>query len=389
MTKKLNTSELELLQERIGKTGEELKVFIVDVLPQNVDKKTLDIRLEEVQNLVSTFGWLTVVKHIQKRSNPDYNTYIWKWKLEELMQEMQESWATILIFGDVLRPHQIYKVNENLRTIKAVAWDRVDLILKIFEKNAKSTESRLQIELAAIKHMWPRIFSMWMELWSQWSWWNKWSRWKWETNTKIMKDYFQTIEKNIKKDLDHYKKVRREHRKSRTRKWLNTIWIVGYTNAWKSSLMNILTKKWVLQEDKLFATLWTSVWKMVVLPDNYEDKVKEFLVNDTIWFIRDLPPTLIQAFASTLEDSIESDILFHVVDCSDEQMQEKIEVVDNILDEIHAIQDRIYVFNKIDLLDSEAIEEIKQKYGALNPIFISTYQKLWIDELKKEVVKRI
>ena len=127
-------------------------------------------------------------------------------------------------------------------------------------------------------------------------------------------------------------------------------WVVGYTNAWKSTLTNTLTKKWVLAEDKLFATLWTSVWKMW-LPTE-DGRGKEVLINDTIWFIRDLPPNLIDAFYSTLEDSIESQILLHVIDANDPKLWEKIEVVEDILTTIWAKQKRIYVFNKIDYLSS-------------------------------------
>ncbi len=190
-----------------------------------------------------------------------YKNYIWWGKLDEIMAEMQEQNANLLILWNILKPIQIYNINEKLKPIGAKAWDRIDLILKIFEKNAKTMESRLQIELASIKHMWPRIFWMSEELWSQWSGWSKLSRWKWETNTEIMKRHLKEREIQIKKELEQYKKVRAEHRKSRSKKWLNTVWVVWYTNAWKSSLMNVLTKKWVLSEDKLFATLWTSVWK--------------------------------------------------------------------------------------------------------------------------------
>ena len=191
--------------------------------------------------------------------------------------------------------------------------------------------------------MWPRIYDMWMELWKQ-SW-----KWKWETNTEIMKRHLQRRELSIREELEHYAKVRAEHRKNRNRKWLNTIWVVGYTNAWKSTLTNSLTKKWVLAEDKLFATLWTSVWKMWI-PWNKSNNFrwKEYLVNDTIWFIRDLPPELIDAFTSTLEDSIEADLLLHTIDASDPKIKEKIKVVDDILENIWATQKKIYVFNKID-----------------------------------------
>jgi len=398
MTNIKSLRDLEQLQQNLEYQNWELRVFIADLLPPDIDSKDeMKDRMEELESLVNTFGWVVIVSHLQKRWHPDYKTYIWSWKIDEIIKEMKEKNANLLILWNILKPIQIYNINEKLKTIWAKAWDRVDLILKIFEKNAKTKESLLQIELARIKHMWPRIFNMSSELWSQWAWGNKWSRGKWETNTSIMKSHLKRREIAIKKELEHFKKVRLEHRKSRQKKWLNTIWIVGYTNAWKSSLFNAITSKKVLSEDKLFATLGTSVWKMVLWVENNTiiddswvvcyNKPREFLVNDTIWFIRDLPPNLIQAFSSTLEDSIESDLLIHLIDVSDPKCDEKISVVDNILKDIEANQKRLYVFNKIDLISNEKLDEIRKKYMHYNPIFISTYSWKWIDELKNLIGK--
>ena len=392
MTK--NSRELEQFQEKLEYQNDNLKVFIADVIPFD-QRLEIDMeeRLLEVENLVNTYGWVVVLKKIQKRWTLDYKNYIWVGKLDEIMQEMKEQDANLLILWNMLKPIQIYNINEKLKSIWAKAWDRIDLILKIFEKNAKTMESRLQIELASIKHMWPRIFDMSQELWSQGSWWNKWSRWKWETNTEIMKRHLSHRESVIKQELKKFEKVREEHRKSRVKKWLKTVWVVWYTNAGKSSLMNILTKKWVLSEDMLFATLWTSVGKMYQEPQYDETWVflpqKDILINDTIWFIRDLPPSLIKAFASTLEDSIESDILLHVIDASDPKILEKIKIVDDILENIKANQKKIYVCNKIDLVKKENLENLKQKLINYSPIFISTFSLEWIDELKKEVIKKL
>ncbi len=392
MTKSLR--ELEQFQQNIEYQNGELRVFIADVLAlENRNEEDMKARMEEVENLVNTYWWVVILQHIQKRGTPDYKNYIWWGKLDEIMAEMQEQNANLLILWNILKPIQIYNINEKLKPIGAKAWDRIDLILKIFEKNAKTMESRLQIELASIKHMWPRIFWMSEELWSQWSGWSKLSRWKWETNTEIMKRHLKEREIQIKKELEQYKKVRAEHRKSRSKKWLNTIWVVWYTNAWKSSLMNVLTGKWVLAENKLFATLWTSVWKMYI-ENNYSEtgefiRPKDILINDTIWFIRDLPPNLIQAFASTLEDSIESNILLHVIDASDPKIDEKIKVVDDILNKIGATQEKVYVFNKIDMISSEYLEELKNKFSHLHPIFISTYSGTGIDQLKNTIIKKL
>ncbi len=387
--------ELEQIQAKIWYWKETLKVFIADIIPNCCARENMEDRIVELENLVHTYGWLVILKHIQKRGVPDYNTYIWSWKLDEIIEEMKIEWANLLIFWNILKPHQIHKVNEKLRAIWAKAWDRVDLILKIFEKNAKTTESRLQIELASIKHMWPRLFGMGMELSRQWGW-SKLARWKWETNTEIMKRHLRSMEDNIKKELEKYAHVREEHRKWRKKKWFFTVGIVGYTNAWKSSLLNALTGKWVLSEDKLFATLGTSVGKLWIESNTKEvnqeleyTKWTEILLNDTIWFIRDLPPDLIKAFASTLEDSIESDLLLHIVDASDKKIEEKIKVVDDILDSIKATQPKLYVFNKIDLLSSVELKDLKKSFKSLKPIFISSYEKLGLDKLKNEIIKKI
>ena len=386
-TKKQYTErELEALQSQVG-TSDNLRVFIADILPPDFEKReAMEDRMLELENLVSTFGWVVILEHIQKRSLPDYNTYIGWGKLDEIMHEMELQEANLLILGNILKPHQIYKINERLKTIWAAAWDRVDLILKIFEKNARTEETKLQIELAAIKHMWPRIFGMGMEL-SRQGWGSKLARGKWETNTEIMKRHLHERELDIKKSLEKYKKVREVHRQWRKKKWLATVGIVGYTNAWKSSLLNILTGKWVLAEDKLFATLGTSVGKLWLEPKNQIDEVytpgKEILLSDTIGFIRDLPPQLVDAFASTLEDSIESDILLHVIDVSDEKMPEKKEIVEKILEKIWANQRTILVFNKVDACSKKYLSTIKKAFAWEKDIFfISTYSEEGIEQLK-------
>lgn len=379
--KQLSERELEARQAQIGNL-KNLRVFIADIVPPSLEKReAMEDRMLELENLVTTYGWVVILEHIQKRSLPDYNTYIGWWKLEEIMHEMELQEANLLILGNILKPHQIYKINEQLKYIWAVAWDRVDLILKIFEKNARTEETKLQIELAAIKHMGPRIFNMGMELGKQAG------KWSGETNTEIMKRHLAAREKDIRKKLEWYKKVRETHRQWRRKKWLATVGIVGYTNAWKSSLLNLLTGKWVLAEDKLFATLGTSVGKLWLEPKNQDDEKysygKEILLSDTIGFIRDLPPQLVDAFASTLEDSIESDILLHVIDASDDKMPEKREVVETILQKIWADQRTVLVFNKIDKCDTRYLQALRKAFQPQEDVFfISSHTAEGIDELK-------
>ncbi len=361
-----------------------MKVILVDIVPHGTPQEDYDERMIELENLASTYWSIVVLKRIQKRDMPDYRTFVWSWKLEEIMNLWNELWAEVVIIWNILKPKQIYNINELFEKSKSKlkAWDRVDLILKIFSIHANSPEAKLQIELASIKHMWPRIFWMWMELSRQW-WWI-WTSGIWETNTEIMKRHLREKEKKILEKLEVYKKTREVHRQSRKRKNFKTIWIVGYTNAWKSCLMNSLTRKWVLSEDKLFATLWTNVWKFYI---EQEDWVwNEYLLNDTIWFIRDLPPELIKAFSSTLEDSIESDILLHVIDAADRKVWDKIKIIDDTLSRIWANQKKIYVFNKIDLIDDTTLNLLKVEYAYLNPVFISANDKIWFDQLKNLIL---
>lgn len=365
----------------------DLKVYLVDIVDRSTDVNILEDRMLELENLVNTFGGMVVVKRYQKRDMPDKKTYVGSGKLEEIITEMKEIWAQLLIVGNVLKPSQVYKLNERLREIWAKAWDRVDLILKIFDKHASSMEAKMQIELAAIRHMWPRIYGMGMELSRQWWWWEWAMRWLWETNTERMRRHLKEKQFKITEKLKEYENMRRLHRNARIKKWIPTIGIVWYTNVWKSSLLNYLTNKWILAENKLFATLGTNVWKLYLMTDPVMWTWKEFLLNDTIWFIRDLPPKLIQAFASTLEDSIEADLLLHIIDASDQYVDDRIAVVNNILDEIWAKQKRLMVFNKIDLINSDQLKKIKFKFKKHDCVWISVLTWEWIEELKQELLK--
>lgn len=361
-----------------------MKVILVDIVPKQSKNEDLDYRMLELENLTSTYWGLVVVKKFQKRDYPDYNTYLGSWKLDEIRILADELGVELLIIWNILKPAQIYNINNffEKKGSKLRVWDRVDLILKIFDLHAASPEAKLQIELASIRHMGPRIYGMWMELSRQWGWIG--TSGIWETNIEIMKRHLREREFKLIEKLEKYEHTRAEHRKARKRRNLKTVWIVGYTNAGKSMLMNTFTHKGVLVENKLFATLGTSVGNLYLSDESWN---REVLVNDTIWFIRDLPPELIKAFSSTLEDSIESDVLIHVIDSSDLRVWEKIQIVEETLDRIWTIQPRIYVFNKIDLITKKRITELKKEFKNLNPVFISAYKKVLIEELKEKIKK--
>ncbi len=366
-----------------------MKTIIVDIAPYALSRDELDIRMVELASLVSTYGGVTIVKEVQKRDTPDYRTYIGSGKLDEIIAEGELLGAELLIIGNIMKPSQIYQVNEILREKKSKiqAWDRVDLILKIFAQHANSPESKLQIELASIKHMGPRIYGMGMDLSRQWGG-SKNAKWQGETNTEIMKRHLREQTEKIQEKLTVYERTRSEHRKNRKRRGFLTIGIVGYTNAGKSTLFNLLTKKHVIAEDKLFATLWTHVGRLY-LANTVEDETEyhsgiQLLLSDTIGFIRDLPPNLIAAFHSTLEDSIESDILLHVIDANDPNMLEKIEIVEETLRKIEAKAPRIRVYNKVDIRGPQKIMDTDSP-EILGNARISAVTGEGIEDLKKVI----
>ncbi len=387
---------------------EELKVYVADIAPKTITNEILEDRMRELDNLVNTYWGFIIQKKFQKRDTPDLKTYVWKGKMEEIIEEMVRLECNLLIIWNILKPRQLFRINEQLREKSEElgfkepmrAWDRVDLILKIFDKHAQSKEAKLQIELASIRHMGPRIFDMGIELGRQGA--GVGSKWSGETNTEIMKRHLQKRQIAIKKDLQEFEKMRNLHRQSRIKKNLPVVGIVGYTNAGKSSLLNALTQKWVLAEDKLFATLGTNVGKLWLdppIPVNEHGEVdwnnyvytpgKEVLFSDTIGFIRDLPPKLVDAFASTLEDSIESKVLLHVIDASDPFVQERIDTVHQVLDDIGATQPKILVFNKIDKITEDQLNDLKERYKEDDPLWISVYEEKWFEKLIQRVSQSV
>jgi GTPase len=373
-----------------------MRTILLDIAPKDSSLLvwySLDDRIAELQKLVSTYQWVVVLQTLQKRDEPDYQTYVGKGKLEEVLDLAELLQADTLIIGNILKARQIYAIVQEIekRKMKLQVWDRVDLILKIFQRHAKTPEAKLQIQLASLKHMGPRIFGMGMEMDRQGGGGGAANKGIGETNTEIMRRHLREMERKTKEKIDHYRKVRVQNRNSRKRMNAVTIGIVGYTNAGKSTLMNALTDKGVYEKDELFATLGTTVGRLKLPQNAYIDEAGKFtarpdiLIYDTIGFIRDLPPELIDAFSSTLEESLSCDLLLQVVDAGDPHIADRIAVTDDILSRIGAAQPRHYIFNQIDRCTPAQIRKLTMTYKHLKPIFVSAKTGEWIEELKKKL----
>ncbi len=360
------------------------KVILVDIIaPQTSPEESL-ARLNELESLVLTYGGFVIIRKIQRRQTPDYQTYIGKGKLQEIVEYARENDVKYIIINNLLKPQQTYNIERQVETEGIEVWDKIDLILKIFDKHATSREAKLQIELAGLKHLGPRIFKMGLDLMRQGG--GIGTRGKGETNIEVMKRHIARRELKVRQEL---KKVEAAQQSQRNRRKVHhgfkTVAIVGYTNAGKSCLMVALTRKNVKVEDVLFATLDTRLGKLY-LPEIQ----KSCLMSDTIGFIRDLPPELIEAFKSTLAETIHSDLILHVIDADDLEMEWKIKVVEEVLGKLGcAGKKKIYVFNKIDRLGETRRKELEQQFKILQPLFISAAHQMNLPVLKQAIAERL
>lgn len=362
-----------------------LKAILVDLIPSSMSKRESLDRLQELEELVRTYGGIVIVKTHQRRSRPHPRTFIGPGKVESLAEEGKALGASLVVINDRLKPRQIYLIAESLKKSKIDVWDRLDLILKIFAKHAKTTEARLEIELAGIRHMGPRIYGMGLELSRQGGGGSSIGG-QGETNTEIMKRHLVAREEKIKEKLEQYQNVRQGHQADRKRRGLPTVAIVGYTNAGKTTLLNRLTKRKEYAANELFATLDTRVGSL------YVPEFGKILVSDTIGFIQRLPPELLNAFASTLSEAIGADVLIQVVDGSDAHAKDHLAVVEDILERLGASKKpRILVANKIDATTQRQPPLTPPSEGgdAKLAIGVSAKTGKGIDLLESSIVKEL
>ena len=365
------------------------RVVLIDIVDPHHNKEDALKNLLELKSLVATYNGIDIIDIIQHRNRPDKSTFIGSGKVIELAEIVAKKQIDIVVINAIVNLSILFNLTQNLWTVnqKIQVWDRIDLILNIFDKHAYTTESKLQIEIARMRHMGPRIYDLGETYFSRQDG-GIGTKGLGETNIELMKRHWRD---RIKKKKDQLEKISNQHLAQLERRHDNNVpavAIVGYTNAGKTSLFNLLTRKHKIVRNEMFATL-DSVTGKLYFPLHQ----KEVIISDTIGFIKDLPSSLIDSFKSTLMESIYADILLHVIDISDPEMTKKIETVEKIFGELRVRAKKIiFVFNKIDAFtgDGEKIlKDIGENYSRFSPQFISVTTDYGIEKLKKEVEKAV
>ena len=360
-----------------------LRFMLAGLVTHYEDKEKTLSDFEELELLVHTFGGKVYAATTQNAVRRDQSTYIGSGKAQEIADTIIKDKIDIVVINDNLKPGILYTLKKIFErgNPNILVWDRVDLILQIFSKHASTSEAKLQIRMAKMRHMGPRIYGMGLELSQQGG--GIGTRGLGETNTERMLRHFRDELGNIYKQLKKITQTRYQQMERRKRNGLLTISIVGYTNSGKTTLFNLLGKKNNSVEDVLFATLDSSVCKFFLPPIK-----QEVYLSDTIGFIQNLPPQLIEAFKSTLMETINADQILHVIDVSDSWMHDKIEVVGKILHELEIdLKNQIYVFNKMDIAKAVNQEVLLKRYHQFHPQFISAKENYRIDQLIETISK--
>lgn len=350
------------------------KVLLVGIYGLSSEKFQAEEHLEELALLTDTAGGIPVAKVLQQRNRPDVSSYVGKGKLTELKGQMSALGAKTIIFDDDLSPTQIRNVE---KVTDAKVLDRSALILDIFASRAQTAAAKTQVELAQLQYLLPRLTRYWTHLSRQ----SGGIGTKGPGETQIETDR-RIIGQRIgvlKSKLEKLDKQRTTQRKSRDQ--MTRVSLVGYTNAGKSTLMNALTDSGVFAENRLFATLDSTVRR-------HQLRTHEILLSDTVGFIRKLPHHLVQSFKSTLDEVREADLLIHLVDGSSTMVHEYIEVVEQTLKELKSNNKQtLLVFNKVDRMDDEQHEMLRGEYP--NALYISAIRGIGLSELEEAIEQEI
>ena len=337
----------------------ERAVLVGIILPQDSEEKELEY-LEELEFLVETAGGVPVKKFTQKLGFPDKATFVGSGKLDEIKSFVKAEEIDLVVFDDELSPSQLRNIE---RELEVKILDRSNLILDIFARRAKSAQAKTQVELAQLQYLLPRLTRMWTHLERQ----RGGIGMRGPGESQIESDRRMILNK-ISLLKDRLKSIDRQNETQRkNRGQMIRVALVGYTNVGKSTIMNMISKSDVFAENKLFATLDTTVRKVVI--DNLP-----FLLSDTVGFIRKLPHHLVECFKSTLDEVREADVLIHVVDISHPSFEDHIRAVNETLKDLGALdKPTIMVFNKIDAYQSEQ-DEIGQEVMTL-----TDFEKSWMN----------
>jgi GTPase len=366
------------------------RAVLVGVITQGETDEQAKEYLEELEFLVATAGAETVKNFTQKLQRPDRATFVGSGRLEDIKAFVTAEEIDMVVFDDELTPSQLRNIENELQ-VKIL--DRNNLILDIFAGRAQTAQAKTQVELAQLQYLLPRLTRLWTHL----------ERQKGgigmrgpgesqiETDRRLILNKISLLKEKLK-NIDRQNETQRKNRQQMVR-----VALVGYTNVGKSTIMNMLSKSEVFAENKLFATLDTTVRKVVI--DNVP-----FLLSDTVGFIRKLPHQLVECFKSTLDEVREADILIHVVDISHPNFEDQIHTVKETLKEIGAIDKRVItVFNKIDAFEPEnhnieeqvdpiTLHDFKNSWMAKNnspAIFISATEKENIEEFKSLLYEEV
>lgn len=364
---------------------------LVAVMNDRQDETQVTEYLDELEFLAETAGVRTLKRFVQRLANPNSRTFVGEGKLAEIAAYVEENEVDFVIFDDELSPSQIRNLD---KVFSRKIYDRTSLILEIFAQRATTAYAKTQVELAQCQYLLPRLTGMWTHLERQRG--GTGTRdgageREIETDRRIVRDRISRLKEQLKK-IDKQMAVQRSNRGQLVR-----VALVGYTNVGKSTIMNLISKSEVFAENKLFATLDTTVRKVVL--DNLP-----FLLSDTVGFIRKLPHQLVESFKSTLDEVREADLLLHVVDISHPNFEEQIAVVKETLQEIGAGEKPVFlIFNKIDAYsfiqkdeddltpatkENMTLDELKNSWiaKANTPcIFISARERINIDKLRKDL----